>query len=379
MATTTAPEKPENSEFERLLREKRSEYVPFGEDQSVTLTLGTVKKYCCRPTRNGALPTDVDLTKFIMLCKARGLNPWVGDAYLVGYDAKDGPEFSLITAIQALYKRAEVNPMYDGMESGVIVQSPSGSLDHIQGDFIPPGHTLVGGWARLFRKDQSRPTFETLNLGVYNKSRSQWLKDPGGMIVKCAEASVLRRAFPTQLGAMYIQDEVDRHRAAQEIAGMATPSKTQPTAKTVPLPSLPSVRTQAAPVQQQQQQPEVEEAEPEVQRESEQSADATEPYREPTEPATKTQPARQADPDGPPECSVDMVLGEFANAANVKSLETAFNHFRGSGAPFDFSAEDVARIDAAFDAKKTALAARKRTVPSGDQLFPKGAPDATQQ
>merc|ERR1711991_914366 len=58
---------------------------------------------------------------FLMLCRARKLNPFEGDAYLVGYDSKDGAKFSLITSHQALLKRAELCQQFDGMESGLIL------------------------------------------------------------------------------------------------------------------------------------------------------------------------------------------------------------------------------------------------------------------
>ena len=91
-------------------------YVPLGETTEITLTLSRTKQFLCVPTRSGKMPSDEQVVKYMMLCKAQSLNPWMNDAYLTGYDTKDGPSFSLITAIQAFYKRAEASPQYDGIE-----------------------------------------------------------------------------------------------------------------------------------------------------------------------------------------------------------------------------------------------------------------------
>jgi phage recombination protein Bet len=185
-------------------------FKPLGETSEITLSVGIVRRFITNKTRSGKVPDEAEITKFIMLCKARELNPWVGDAYLVGFDSKDGPQFNLITAIQAFYKRAELNPNYDGMESGVSVLKEDGSIEDRQGDFLLPKEKLVGGWARVYRKDQKVPMFDRLRLETYSTGRSRWMADPAGMIVKCAESSVLRRAFPNQLSALYVAEEMQR-------------------------------------------------------------------------------------------------------------------------------------------------------------------------
>lgn len=181
-------------------------YKPFGEMEEIELTPRRVARFISAKTRSGSTASDEDVVKFLMLCKSRQLNPWVGDAYLVGYDSKDGPQFSLITSIQALMKRAEASPDFDGIESGVIVDR-GGEIIERQGDALYPGDKLIGGWAKLYRKNIGRPFYDALNLSTYDKGRSQWEKDKSGMIVKCAEASVLRKAFPSQLAGLYCQHE----------------------------------------------------------------------------------------------------------------------------------------------------------------------------
>lgn len=199
----------EQTEFDRLMAKsvKSVKYTPFGETDEIELTYGQVLSFISARTKSGKTASEADIIKFMMLCKARGLNPWVGDAYLVGYDATNGPEFSLITSVSALMKRAEANPAFDGIESGVVV-----AVDRViterQGDLVLAGERLVGSWAKCYRKDRRVPFYDALNLSTYDKGYSQWKKDQSGMIVKCAEASVLRKAFPSQLSALYISQEM---------------------------------------------------------------------------------------------------------------------------------------------------------------------------
>lgn len=186
--------------------DKELVYVPLGDSKEVRLSINQVRKFLTTPTKNGATPTDEQVVQFMMLCEARQLNPWVGDAYLVGFDTRDGAQFSLITAVQALLKRAETHPCYDGMEHGVIVRS-NGQVNFREGSFVCEDEVLLGGWATAYRKDRSRPEKAMINIETYHTHRSRWEADPAGMIEKVAIAAALRRAFPTQTGGLYLQEE----------------------------------------------------------------------------------------------------------------------------------------------------------------------------
>lgn len=187
---------------------KEVSFTPFGTDEKISLNATLVFNYLARPTRNGAKPAYEDIVRFLMLCKARRLNPFVGDAFLVGYDGKDGPEFNLITSHQAFLKRAECHKEFDGMDSGVIVADDSGVIHDLVGDFFPDGLILLGAWATVFFKGRSHPMKKRVKLATFNKGYSRWKIDPAGMIVKCAEADALRSSFPTEIGGLYTEDEM---------------------------------------------------------------------------------------------------------------------------------------------------------------------------
>jgi phage recombination protein Bet len=203
----------------------RTEFVPFHATDKIVLSPQIVIRYFCKQTAKGFVCTEEFATRFIMICKARGLNPWEGDAYLVGFDGKDGPEFNIITAHQAFLKRGEVHPAFTGMESGVSIIEDGGDaiIQDIQGDLVPPGCNLVGGWARVFRSDREHQVYRRLALESYDKQRSVWNSNKSGMIVKCAEADALRSAFPNSLAGMYTPEELPG--GEQRIATDAEPAK----------------------------------------------------------------------------------------------------------------------------------------------------------
>lgn len=212
---------------------KEVEFVPFGGGDKIKLSVAIIQNLIAVPTKTGKTCSERDAMKFLMLCRSRGLNPFEGDAFLIGYDSQDGPTFSLITAHQAFLKRAELHPEYDGMESGVII-SPAlacpmcsaqggrevsnnwvvcsackgvGQTDEIEGDIIPSESQLIGGWAKVHFKQRKVLTKKRLSIKTFNKGFGRWRDDPAGMIVKCAEADALRSSFPTKFGGMYLREE----------------------------------------------------------------------------------------------------------------------------------------------------------------------------
>ncbi len=211
--------KTQNRQQVATIDERSVSFVPFGAAarDELTITIGMVRNIIAVKTKSGKEPSDAQIMKFMMLCKARQLNPYEGDAFLIGYDNQDGTAtFSLITAHQAFLKRAEVNPHYDGMESGVIVNTGQGEIIERQGDFLMDGETLLGGWAKVHLKNRSIPTYRRLNLRTFQKKTKIWYENPAGQIVKCAEADSLRSSFPTVLGGMYLEQVMDHEHQDQQ-------------------------------------------------------------------------------------------------------------------------------------------------------------------
>ena len=190
------------------------EYAPYGASDKIKLSVQIVQNLVAVPTRSGKTCTERDAIKFMMLCQAKRLNPFEGDAFLIGFDTKNGPSFNLVTAHQAYLKRAELHPEFDGLRSGITVSSDNGPLD-IEGEIAPNETELVGAWCAVYFKNRKIPMTKRIPLSRFQRQISQqsewggpWKDDPGGMITKCAEADALRSAFPTMLGGLYMRDEV---------------------------------------------------------------------------------------------------------------------------------------------------------------------------
>lgn len=182
------------------------EITPLGSSTAFKLSVAMVKSMIAVKTKTGQTATDDDCIKFIALCQARRLNPFEGDAYLIGYDTQDGPKFNLITAHQAFLKRAELNPEFDGMKSGVIVEREGQNVE-LEGDFHLETDKVVGGWASVHFKNRKVPMVKRVRLKRFQKQFGVWKDDPGGMICKCAEADALRSSFPTMCGGLYLKEE----------------------------------------------------------------------------------------------------------------------------------------------------------------------------
>lgn len=224
--------------------EKEMVFTPHGDKDAIRLSINIVKSLIATPTKSGALPSDAECTRFLMLCHAKKLNPYEGDAYLIGYDTKyDGPKFSLITAHQAFLKRAELHHEYDGMQSGVIIlvetETGEGTQD-IEGDFHLPNQQVVGGWATVHFKSRKIPTTRRLRLARFNKGFGVWNEDPAGMIVKCAEADALRSSFPTMCGGLYMREELPAMEVETTTTVQKVPAReTPPQIFSPPTPQIP--------------------------------------------------------------------------------------------------------------------------------------------
>lgn len=194
------------------------------DGQRMTVTFDDVRNFICKEA------TIAECRIFLETCKQYHLNPFTKEAYLIHYDNKNGDTASTIVLGKTCYmKMAEAHPQYDGFEAGVIVFVPEvGELIHREGSIIYKGEELVGGWAKTYRKDRSRPFYEEVNFSEYDTKKSLWATKPATMIRKVALVHTLREAFPATFGGLIDESEVPveaeadfRELPAEEAAGAA--------------------------------------------------------------------------------------------------------------------------------------------------------------
>ena len=153
-------------------------------------------------TRGSNVPR-ADIVQFIAICKYNRLNPFLNEAYLVKYGDKPA---QMIVSKEALLKRAESCPEFDGLQAGLIVKRGSDIIEE-EGALLLPEDQLLGGWARVYRTDRKYPSTARVSLTEYDRKQSTWNAMRSTMIRKTAVVQALREAFPTQLGALYTAEE----------------------------------------------------------------------------------------------------------------------------------------------------------------------------
>ncbi len=169
--------------------------------------------------------TDTECKIFLETCKAYHLNPFTKEAYLIHYDNKNDSAASTIVLGKNCYlQMAERHTQYDGFEAGVVVlDREMGEIYHREGSFVFEGEELLGGWAKVYRKDRSRPSYEEVKLGEYDTGKSLWASKKATMIRKVALVHALREAFPTTFGSLYDESEIPVHIDAEGTAREINP------------------------------------------------------------------------------------------------------------------------------------------------------------
>ena len=179
-----------------------TEIVRFADSVTgadVELSVDKIKEGLC------PMATNQEAVMFLELCRHMGLNPWVKDAYLIKYDEKRPA--TMVVGKDAFTKRADSNPHFAGIESGVIVQMGE-KLEYRKGTLVLKGEVIVGGWAKVARSARKIDMDTTVTFDEYNTKRGVWLNMPAVMIEKCAIVKALRSAFPATFSGMYDTSEM---------------------------------------------------------------------------------------------------------------------------------------------------------------------------
>ena len=163
------------------------------------LTITEIKKYICTSA------TDSEAYTFLKLCQARKLNPFTGEAYMIKYGSGAA---QTVVGKEAFTRRAEEHRAFDGFQAGIIIENQEGSMEQIEGTFYQESAKLIGGWAKVYRKDRAHPFMASVSLKEYGSGKSLWASKPATMIRKVALVQALREAFPSELGGMYDKAEM---------------------------------------------------------------------------------------------------------------------------------------------------------------------------
>lgn len=188
--------------------EKNEIAVKYDIDgNEIKLTMKSVQDYI---VGTDAKITISEFKFFTELCKVQKLNPFLKEAYCIKYGNSPA---TIVVSKDVIIKRAVQHPMYDGKETGIIVKTGNDEIIERNGCFKLPNDEVIGGWAKIYRKDWGHPEYMSVSFDeVAQRKRdgslnANWAGKSATMIEKVAKVRAMREAFPDQLNGLYASEE----------------------------------------------------------------------------------------------------------------------------------------------------------------------------
>lgn len=192
------------------LAKKEGEIVEYEtETGKVRLSPEIIKKFLV--SGDASKVTDAEVFMFLKLCQHQRLNPFLREAYLIKYSDKEPA--TIVVGKETFTKRAAKSELCAGWQAGVIVKKDE-TLEYRTGTLVLPDEELVGGWAKVYRKDWKEPLEVSVSMQEYVRRKKDgtlmrnWAEMPATMIRKVALTQALREAFPEQFTGMYSAEEM---------------------------------------------------------------------------------------------------------------------------------------------------------------------------
>lgn len=154
--------------------------------------------------------TDKEIKLFIELARAQKLNPFTKEIFITKYG--DYPA-TFIVGKDVFTKRAQANPLFKGMQAGIIVQRGN-AIDQREGSAMYGDEMLLGGWCKVYVQGYDVPIYDSVSFNEYAARKSDgslnamWASKPATMIRKVAIVHALREAFPSDFQGLYDQSEM---------------------------------------------------------------------------------------------------------------------------------------------------------------------------
>lgn len=154
--------------------------------------------------------TEKEIKLFIELARAQKLNPFTREIFITKYG--DYPA-TFIVGKDVFTKRAQSNPLFKGMQAGIIVQRGNG-VDQREGSATFSDEMLLGGWCKVYVQGYDVPIYDSVSFNEYAARKTDgslnamWASKPATMIRKVAIVHALREAFPSDFQGLYDQSEM---------------------------------------------------------------------------------------------------------------------------------------------------------------------------
>jgi len=186
--------------------------------ETITVTFHDVKSLIC------PYASDPEAVIFLRTCQSLNLNPFAKEIYLIKYSERD--KAAMVIAIDSYLKSAETNDNFNGVEAGIVLRDSGGELKFREGSLLVPDEMdkLVGGWARVYRKDRERPFYMAVNKAEclrYTRDGNLtkfWIKEKQpSMLRKTALKRALVEAFPSLFAGTLSNVEADYEVLPEEV------------------------------------------------------------------------------------------------------------------------------------------------------------------
>lgn len=181
--------------------------ITTSNGNEISLSRDAIDKYVC------ANLSDTEYSYLSAVCKNYGLNPYLKEIYAIKFGNQPA---TFIIDYKVLQQAVDREPMFDGIETGILYIDKNGNEKERQGQFILDGETFIAGWCKVFRKDRQHANkvyamysecVQCKNDGTPN---SNWSKKPIFMTVKVAKTWALRETFPNWFSPnTYTADEIE--------------------------------------------------------------------------------------------------------------------------------------------------------------------------
>jgi phage recombination protein Bet len=156
--------------------------------------------------------TDDEFEMFMHLAKSYQLDPINKEIWFIKYKDNKGEEKTTIYSSRDGYLAiANRNEHYDGMLSDVVHENdkfekmPDGAVKHTY-DCKNRG-AIIGAYALGYRNDRKYPIYVFAHLSEYKKNSNVWQQYTSAMILKVAEAMMLKRLF--SISGLVTKEEID--------------------------------------------------------------------------------------------------------------------------------------------------------------------------
>ena len=139
--------------------------------------------------------TDDEFNMYMYMAKTYQLDPIMREIWFIKYDAKSTP--IIMTSRDGYLAIANRNEHFQGMLSDVVHENdefeklPDGLVKHKYG--CKDRGEIIGAYAMGFRNDRKYPVYVFAHLSEYYKAGKVWDVYTSAMILKVAEAMMLKR------------------------------------------------------------------------------------------------------------------------------------------------------------------------------------------